>query len=729
MNNPYLKFSPDELDAMIAAEEAKEQSNEIVKNPYLNVPKEQLDAMIAEEEAKQLQQETSYGKEALRQVGRTGRGIATGIAGLADIPNLASMGLHAAGLKEDPLFYQPVSQRVQEKIDEITSGKLKPRSRFERAADAVVEGIAPLALAPLTGGASLTGTLARNIAGTGAKKGIQKSAEKLASLGAKTYAPTAGNLAGSAGSSLAMQQYLDENEDPSTLAALAAGLAGGVGAQVAPKAIKSIGKGIRHPIQSTKNTAASLYAKRLGIDPEQFARYEELGISPTAGHISKKHSTKAREEILRHHPSSRDEFSKSYMKREEEIAKNLGVSEPEDLKRTVRNIDKSIAKHGAEGYKKRVGDIFEHYQDKFKAREEQAINNRELVNVSDIHKKLSEGAKGLKKSKELKDFEKTQLGHFRKQIEDYSESVLTSKDISDLRKQGFPDDLIAKMGNSDKLVGYAGLEALRREAKSLRDNAKRGTPEYRDSSYIYDMLSRKRHDFMEQTGSPIEKHAAKKAREVYRQYASKGEKNLKKYIFDITESLNDASAFEKLVSKDPKYLHVTRMGLPKDEQKMLAESVIEHLGKQQGRFNINHAYTRWAKLEPGVQSEFLLNLSKPERKNFLGTMDLIGENKHVMENIANVSRSAHTSTSIKAREDIMSQALKGNIKGVMEQLFKNGLYRLDAKAYTDPIFLKRMNDMAKAQTSKSLANHTNLLLKSPVFRHLSRQEQQNHSKD
>ena len=102
---------------------------------------------------------------------------------------------------------------------------------------------------------------------------------------------------------------------------------------------------------------------------------------------------------------------------------------------------------------------------------------------------------------------------------------------------------------------------------------------------------------------------------------------------------------------------------------------------------------------------------------------VIGENKDVMEKISNVSRSAHTLTSTKAREDILSSALKGNVKGVMEQLFKNGLYRLDAKAYTDPIFLKRMNEMAKAQNGKTLYNRTNLLLKSPVFRHLSRENE------
>src|SRR5271154_2952138 len=58
----------------------------------------------------------SFGKSALRQVGRLARAGATGIAGLADIPNLASLGLHAAGLKEDPNFYEPIAGKVQNVI-------------------------------------------------------------------------------------------------------------------------------------------------------------------------------------------------------------------------------------------------------------------------------------------------------------------------------------------------------------------------------------------------------------------------------------------------------------------------------------------------------------------------------------------------------------------------------------------------------------------------------------
>ena len=68
------------------------------------------------------------GKSALRQAGRLGRSAATGIAGLADIPNLAALGLHSAGLKESPTFYEPIAGRVEKGIDTLTGGRLKPEN-------------------------------------------------------------------------------------------------------------------------------------------------------------------------------------------------------------------------------------------------------------------------------------------------------------------------------------------------------------------------------------------------------------------------------------------------------------------------------------------------------------------------------------------------------------------------------------------------------------------------
>jgi hypothetical protein len=687
--------------------------------------------------AKPIKSEESNLQKAARYTAQGARTLGANIAGF--IPDTAGFLMDVAtypAAKLDEMLhdvpekmqrksfdkYNPhATEFIKSKIDELSGGYTKPQTEAEEIADKALDFASVL------------------VPGAGLAKGVKKVAPNLKKLGAfleTSFAPTAENIGASLGAGAASKAYEQENSDDavgSLLATLGGGIAGGLSTKL-PQALKS--NVVRHPITSTKDKIADVYAQKLGIDPEKLARNEALGLPVTASQVSAKPSTLAREEILRHHPASRNKFIESDVSREREIARNLGVSDPENLKQTIKNIDKSVAKEGAEGYKGRIGKIFEHYQEKFANRENQAIANRELVDVSDIHNELSQAAKGLKKTKELKDFENTTLGHFKKQIEEYADTAEVASIIKQLKKDGYPENVINQVIGqipNEKKVGYAGLEALRKEAKNVKDSFKRGTEQYKDASRIYDMLSRKRHEFMETTGNAQEKHAAKRARKVYAQYAGDneklGQKNYKKYVLDITGSPNEANAFEKLISKDPKYLHVTRVGLPKNEQRRLGESLMEHLGKQQGRFNINKAHTRFDNLEPSIQAEFLQTLPKNDRKNFLDTMDLISENKQAIENIVNTSRSAHTLITHQAKDDIFKAASKGDVKGVLTQLMKNGLYRLDGYVYTDQTFLKRMADMAKARNAKELTNRTDLLLKSPVIKSAIRSSAANAKED
>src|SRR5262249_13601317 len=157
-----------------------------------------------------------------RQVGRTGRLAATGLSSLADIPNLGALAAHAAGLKETPTFYEPISGRVQNYIDELTKGKLKPRNKAEEWMDTIGEALAPLALSPVTGGASLTALGAKQLAKAGAKGATKKASEKLASMGANTYKFSPSNVLGTAGSASALKTYMDYAEDPNVAGSLAA---------------------------------------------------------------------------------------------------------------------------------------------------------------------------------------------------------------------------------------------------------------------------------------------------------------------------------------------------------------------------------------------------------------------------------------------------------------------------------------------------------------------------
>lgn len=225
-----------------------------------------LDLSLPLEERKKAAAENR--KAFSRQVGRVGRAAASGIAGLADIPNLAALGLHAADLKETPTFYEPISSRVQNKIDTLTKGKLRPQSKAEEYADIIGEGLAPLALAPLTGGASLTGLGARALAKKATSDIAKNAASKIANIGSRTYATTKANIAGNIGSSAASKAYLDEHPND-VGGAILAGLAGGTTGSISGNVLK----------HGPKNVAARGTGKLLGIDSEKAEALKNLPYS------------------------------------------------------------------------------------------------------------------------------------------------------------------------------------------------------------------------------------------------------------------------------------------------------------------------------------------------------------------------------------------------------------------------------------------------------------------
>ena len=222
---------------------------------------------------KEVKKTRSFGEAALRQAGRLGRAAATGIAGLADIPNLAAMGLNAAGLKESPTFYDPIGSSVQEGIDTLTGGSLKPENKAEEYMDIISEGLAPMALAPLTGGASLTATAAKGLAKTGAK-----IPTKLAQVGANAYKPTAANIAQSAGASSALKAYLDEGGDPNLLGPILASMAGGAAGRGALATARNVPK-LKNPL----NASAELVGKATKFSPEKYAQNVDIGLPVTLG--------------------------------------------------------------------------------------------------------------------------------------------------------------------------------------------------------------------------------------------------------------------------------------------------------------------------------------------------------------------------------------------------------------------------------------------------------------
>jgi hypothetical protein len=662
----------------------------------------------------------SLGKSALRQVGRLGRAGATGIAGIADIPNLAAMGLHAAGLKENPTFYEPVASKVQQGIDTLTGGHLKPENKAEEYMDIIGEGLAPLALAPLTGGASLTGTVARGLAKPGTAGLIGKAAQRVAKMGSNPYKLTASNVAGSAGSSAALKAYLDEGGDPNLIGPLLASMAGGAGARAALK--------LKNPM----NALAEGVGRATRFSPEKYSQNAALGLPVTPATVSKGKVPGYLEMIAAKMPGSMGPLDKFYKRREAAIASNLGISTPKDLEHAVANIPKHLAKEGAERYHRQASNKYKKLEKGFKPREQQAIANKETTDISDLIDKLehdrslslTEGAK--------KRFDRSKEGIRLKELK---ESIVESPQVSEaaslfneLQKQGLSDDAIRKIIKSElgdisqakKGIGLHDLNKLRekalQESIDLKSPLGAGTPESARASEYHNMLSGKRHQFIEEVGTPTEIHNARQARKFWAGY--KDEKDgMSKYVAKLTGADNDATAFQKLTSKNPKFISLARQGLSKNDRPKLAEAIISDLGERQGRFNLNTAYTGWKGLEAPVKRELLKTLpNKSTRHNFEKAMEFIGDNKKMMEKLANTSNTAHTNhvMGIMKKYGAATAAAATGI-GLLPLTKLAITYagiNLGSRMWTSQNFLRRMNDVISAKNAAGQTNKLDLLLKS-----------------
>lgn len=656
----------------------------------------------------------NLGKEALRQIGRVGRAGATGIAGIADIPNLAALGLHAAGLKEEPTFYEPIAGRTQQAIDTLTGGKLKPQNKAEEYMDVIGEGLAPLALAPLTGGASLTGIAARGIASKAAPGLLKKGAQKLAQAGSKPYALTGANVAGNVGSSAALKAYLDEyKDDPNLAAALAAGLAGG-----------AAGRGL-YKLRNPANALAGGIGKVTGFSPEKYKQNVEAGLPVSVASVAKGKAPSYMEMIASKLPGSMEPLEDFYKKREAALARNLGIQTPEDLEGTVRNIPKHLAKKGAEKYHERASNIYEKRGEKFKPREEAAITNKETVDVSDIIGKLeSERSLHLTEGARRR-FDKTPDGILLKELRESIPGTPDTSLFESLKKQGYPPELVQKIIKSEtakvpQKIGLYDLNKLRekalQESIQLKTPLGGGTPESAAAARRSEMLGGKRHQFMEEIGTPSEIHHARQARKFWAQY--RNEKNgMAHYVEKLTGADTDAEAFKKLLGANANYINVARQGLTKTERPKLMEAMISKLGERQGRFSINTAYTGFSRLEEPVKQEFLKTFpTKSARKNFEDTIQMIGENKRLMEKLENTSKTAHSKEMIDLMKRYGAAATAAATGyGVMPLtglLATYGGLKYGAKLWTNQNFLKRMNDTLTAKTQKGQLNNLDLMFKS-----------------
>jgi hypothetical protein len=695
----------------------------------LEMRKQQLKKEIADDEAAlgneaQRAQPTSDGLPPVKDVDRPwsealvrqgARGLtdlSIGLGEVADFPNVVAMGLHAAGRKKTPEFYPSIGQKLEKKYTERTKGYLRPENKAEEYASTATRAVAPFLLAPFTGGASLTGTLARALTKKGAEKGV---AAKLAKWGANTYKPTAANIGGAFGASGATKYYIDDkienNENPGFWPMIAASVIGGTGGRAAA---------------NYKQVAAKTLGVATRFNPEEFAKQIKMGYLPSLSSTSKSMTPARFENFLSNLPFHEGSFNKFYQKQRAALAKNLGFRDPEDLKHIALNPAEDLAIEGAQGYVNRADQHFKNRERNFAGREWSAINNKELVDVSDIVHRLTKKRNRSPSNDARLDFDTTPDGVLRQKLINYS--YLDADEIAKGAKKGAKEGPKGAKGpkepkeaktkgkkeaKEETKVSYSDLDDLRKEALEeslrLRTPLGAGTDASKEASARSGMLGNKRHEFINKTGTPFEAHNSREAKKFYSRFRrpKKGGYDIAE---DITGAADDSAAFGKLLTKEGA-INVVRQGLSKEQLPRFFESIMSKLGKQGDTININATQRRYSDLKPAIRKDLLKTIKdKNQRKNFERTMDFIGENKAKLNKIINTSHTTDKAEFIhyvKKYGKLLGGLAAGSGAAYLSlgpTLFGLAATKTVSKLWTNQKFLKHVNETMKKSTPEMRDN-------------------------
>jgi hypothetical protein len=690
MAKDYSKMSDEELLALSGITPPKD---------YSKMSDEELLALSGKE-APSYSDTWNDSDKVLRKGKRFLRNAATGIASLADLPNLVAMGAHAAGLKDTPQFYESIGDKTRNLIDEYTDNKLKAQNKGEEWEDAITEGLST----GLVGGV-------KNIAAGAGKAAFKKMAT---AEGAKqALKSSASNL----GSSAAAKAYADNVENPGILGILAASYGGGK----APHFLSNV-KG------NTKGGMTDyIRAARYKINPQ---KYDELGLKNfLASDISDSKKVAAKEYDL---AKSSNVMDKARNARKEEIAEKFGLSNPENLKESVENIQENLPKEAAEKYHQRFKQSQkERYANSAKDR---FAENVTFVNMDQVENELRHHLKGFS-PEQLESLPKGKnifldaLRDLEKEKSVYYKEGLSPEEIKSLGIKNYESESLHN--NTPEYMTYKLLENKMENIGDELGKNNASASEQKRLLELYHIFKRQRDSFHEGMGK-MNREIPAKEMDVFRKerVGAKNQKNpedlelrskpgsgfgktvdelhnylegnilTKKYYDNAHESvkrfkkLNDVANPMKVALESSGNLNVVLGGLkdPKLKQKFFAD-VMAYLGKRGDDWSEAQAHTKFNKLPQDVKTRLKGLLDSEKRQNFAKTMKYVAENKKKLEQVGNASGSA--AAGLRGLDErnlvkgVMSLA-KGNVMPLLE-LFGLTLGKTRAaKIMSDPELLNRM---------------------------------------
>ena len=699
--------------------------------------------IIAEAKRRGLVDEEKKPSSIGRSLAQGARHIAAAIGDSADLlpsptyiaGNLARYGMeygaHALGYKkEKPTFgsvMPELGQKIAHGIDTLTGGYTKPTTPEERRSEAVIRPLAQLPIDYMTGTA------------------LMKVPAKLAQYAGKGLKyiskPTLGNVGATAGAGLATHQYHENvGESATPWGALTAGTLGSLAGGAGTTALRNLPGALkRHPYDT--------FAKGVGtathFTPELHERGKRLGLAPSLGIASSSKIPTGLELILSKNPASGHTIDKVIAQREGQLAKHLGIHEP-DLAAAVEAPAHFLAKEGAQRYKKIEGEKFEKNMKAFEPLEKELHEKHRQIDVNDVLKSIEDRyMHGRHTESEKERFYKSFAGKIYKDLETSIEEEgakshhLVNKLVADAKKQGVKEDVIRAA--LEKELGITGavkegasfrtLRDLEEEAFEQMNLTRPGTPKHREATIVHNLLKDKVVDYIHTHGTPEEAQAFKRANAGYSEFASKNQSNMKRYVYNLTGTDDDTAAFSKL-TKNPKFLESASRELDKTEKKDMAQAIMATVGKNQGRFNISTAHSKVENWSPEVRKKYAKLLGSPKaEEDFTDALHFVTQNKYDIARIGNASSSGHMKSMIerylewaKSLGAIVPAAVgvgTGHALNALAYVAVKDIIALGtSKMWTDPVFLDRVNKVMKAKNTQSQFNHLHLLLKAPTVKQM-----------
>jgi len=581
MDNPYSKFSAEQLEKMIAQEEQQ-------SNPYSNFSEDELEKMIAQEEKKA--QKDTYGKA----LARGAKDVASGLIGA--LPDLAALPYYAYKSAKGE-HVTPLTESISEFIDTHTGGYTKAHTPRQKVMSSVIQAI---------GGIPTFGGSAKLLS-----KGLMHGAKQLpkATKYGHEFLKESGkfsgtNLGGTAGAAAASQHMANVTPD-NAIAPFLAGIAGSaVGSRVGN--FRSRGP-------------ASYIAEKISYDPRIHEKFKKIDIEPTLADVAHSKSLKRAEDSLHHGLFSSSAIAKKKAQQMKKIKKNLeGYDfESEDIYPAYR---------GSEMLQENIGKYKKQHNQRMDAKEaeiDHLLDNlpedKAYANVNDIishyEKKKSKYRSAL--GKEL--LEEDEASKLIKKLQgDAYESKLDAQTLRKMRQK------VDKQINFDKVNYGTEDDQLLKLRTDLRNVLAKHSTVDPHLEKAWKETQQAHHHYLSKELPILNRYTLSQK--------SKGQENkpFLDLLNDLTNKKTNAKDFsyirDKIISHEDK-LKFTQLG-------------IHQLGMKNGAFDLFHFKNQFLhKLNPLSQDALLMGISKGDKKKFIDNLHALDQ-LGIKE--GNVTGSGHT---------------------------------------------------------------------------------------